>query len=97
MMAQQRKRYPTEFKQDAVRLALQGDVPKTQIARELGITEKMLHSWISQFGPPKPGQPALRPTGEQTELQEWRRRALRAEQERDILKKALGIFSTELR
>ena len=97
MMAQQRKRYPTEFKQEAVRLALQGEVPKTQVARELGITEKMLHSWINQFGPAQPGQPAPRPMEEPTELQAWRRRALRAELERDILKKALGIFSTELR
>jgi transposase len=90
-----RKRYTTEFKQEAVRLALQGVVPKTQVARELGLTEKMLHSWINQFGPAKPDQPPPLTADERNELVRLRRELKRTQEERDILKKALGIFSME--
>ena len=94
-MATIRKRYTTEFKQEAVRLALQGNVPKSQVARELGLTDKMLYSWINHFGPAKSDQPIPLTTDERDELMRLRRELKRTQEERDILKKALGICSME--
>jgi len=96
-MAKQNKQYSPEFKQEAVRLALSGEQSKAQTARDLGIAEGLLYKWIDLYGPAKPGEPAKLAPDERAELQRLRRENQRLQQERDILKKAIGIFSGELR
>ena len=96
-MPKQQKRYSAEFKQEAVRLATSGEQSKTQTARTLGISQGLLYRWIDQFGPAKPGEPPKLAPDERAELQRLRRENQRLQQERDILKKAIGIFSEELR
>jgi transposase len=96
-MTRQNKHYSHEFKQEAVRLALSGEKSKAQTARDLGINEGLLYKWIDLYGPTKPGEPAKLAPDERAELQRLRRDNLRLQQERDILKKAIGIFSEELR
>lgn len=39
-------RYTTEFRQSAVKLAVESDQPISQTAKELGINENTLHTWI---------------------------------------------------
>ena len=91
------KQYSAEFKQEAVHLALSGDKSKAQTARDLGIREGLLYKWIDLYGPAKPGGPPKLAPDERAELHRLRRENQRLQQERDILKKALGIFSEELR
>jgi len=38
-----RRRHSSEFKMEAVRLAERREVPVSQVARELGICESLLH------------------------------------------------------
>lgn len=89
-MSKTRKQYSLEFKQEAVRLALSGEKSQAQTARDLGITHGMLTRWIAQFGPDAPS-PEVK--ADQAEVARLRKALARAEMERDILKKALGIFS----
>ena len=96
-MARQNKQYSPEFKQEAVRLALSGEQSKAQTARNLGISEGLLYKWIDLYGPAQPGEAATLAPAERTELHRLRRENQRLQQERDILKKAIGIFSGELR
>ena len=88
------KRYSIEFKQESVRLALSGEQSKAQTAGNLGITENMLYNWIAKFGPDAPPPEAV---AAQAEIVRLRKALTRAEMERDILKKAIGIFSEEQR
>jgi transposase len=87
--------FTTEFKEEAVQLALTSDKPKAQIARELGISDSALYSWCKQSA--AHGSEAFPGTGHQTPLEEENRRLKRelerAQQERDVLKKAISIFS----
>ena len=85
-----RKQYTHAFKQEAVRLALSGEKSKAQTARDLGITENMLYAWIETFGPDAPPVETLTLQADNARL---RKALARAEMERDILKKAIGIFS----
>jgi|CryBogDrversion2_1035201.scaffolds.fasta_scaffold194895_2 transposase len=85
-----RKQYTADFKQEAVRLALSGELSKAQTARNLGISDNMLGRWIAQFGPNAPTADA---TNDHAEVARLRKALARAEMERDILKKAIGIFS----
>src|SRR5579885_2680379 len=88
--------FTAEFKHEAVRLALSSGKPKAQIARELGISDSALSAWCKQAD--AHGQEAFPGKGHQTPLEEenhrLKRELERVQQERDILKKAISIFSS---
>jgi transposase len=87
--------FTAEFKQQAVQLAQTSGKPKAQIARELGISDSALYSWCKQSA--NHGSDAFPGKGHQMPLEEenhqLKRELERVRQERDILKKAVSIFS----
>ena len=91
----ERRRFTNEFKVEAVGLAERGDRPVAQVARELGLNETTLHRWIGRYGK-RAGAQRITPE-EHAELIRLRREVRRVTEERDILKKAVSIFSKELR
>jgi len=84
-----RRKYDHNFKKEAVALWLNSGKSARQIASELGITERHLYSWRSEFSPTTPAQEA----DLASELQALRRENAELRQQRDILKKTLGILS----
>ena len=95
MMAKPQPIFTAEFKREAVQLAQTSGKSKAQIARELGISDSALYSWCKQSL--EHGSDAFPGKGHQMPLEEenyrLKRELERAQQERDILKKAIGIFS----
>jgi len=96
---QQRRQYEPSFKAEAVRLVTEGGQRPVDVARQLGMTTKMLSQWRRQFAqshaPSTPSiAPALAkvPDDRSTEVAQLRRRIAVLEQEREVLKKAIGIF-----
>jgi len=89
-----RRRFTNEFKLEAVKLAEKGEVPVAQVARDLGLHETVLRRWMQLYGARADGG-RLTPE-EHEELIRLRREVKRVTLERDILKKAVGIFSKEL-
>ncbi len=89
-----RREFTNEFKVEAVKLAERGDTPVAQVARDLGLHETVLRRWMGHFGTRVDGT-RLTPD-EREELIRLRRENKRLTMERDILKKAVGIFSKEL-
>lgn len=90
-----RKKYPEEFKREAVRLVLtRGDRTVEEIGASLGVPENLLHSWKKKYGD-EIGVRHVRPTEtpEQAELRELRRKVKELEEERTILKKAAAFFA----
>lgn len=94
-----RRSFTDEFKHEAVSLLASSGRPLTQVATELGIQPSMLRSWRGTVnGISKPGTDGVAalptaPSAEQAEIRRLRRDLERAQMERDILKKAIGIFS----
>ncbi len=92
-----RRKYDKEFKVEAVRLVTEEGRPVAEVSRNLGIHENLLHKWKSQHKEDAadafPGKGRLKPQDE--ELRRMRRELSDVTQERDILKKALAIFSKE--
>jgi len=43
------KQYPAEFKERAVKLAVESEQLIAQTARDLGINENTLHPWIGKY------------------------------------------------
>lgn len=94
-MVKKRRSFSREFKLEAVGLITEGGLSIAQASRDLGIRESVLGRWKKQFeeAPREafPGKGRLRPQDE--ELARLRKENEILRQERDILKKAVGIFS----
>jgi transposase len=94
-----RRTYTKEFKVEAVRLALKGDRSQGEVGRELGIPSSCLGRWMEKYQDDEqqafPGKGRVRDDVEQ--LRKLERELRRVQEERDILKKALAIFSKEPR
>ena len=95
-MKRKLRSYTPEFKQKAVELTYaRGSV--AEICKELDLSRSVLNRWrkeARQYGEngfPGKGNPKL--TDDQREIAELKKRLRDAELERDILKKAIAIFS----
>ncbi len=90
-----RKKYTAEFKREAIRLAESSGKPVTEIERDLGLWRGCISGWRRQLARKGkeafPGQGHLTVTEERIRRLEQENEVLR--QERDILKKAVAIFS----
>lgn len=87
-----RRKYDLQFKQEAVKMLRNGMGAK-EVSELLGISEQLLYNWKSK----EMGLTALESNQElkaaREEVDQLRKRLKEAEMERDILKKALNIFS----
>lgn len=95
-MRRKARNYTDEFKQKAVELTYaRGSI--VEICRELDIPRSVLGRWRKEMGElgdnsfPGRGKPKM--TDEQKRISLLEKRLRDAELERDILKKAIGIFS----
>ena len=92
-----RRKFTKEFKIEAVRLVKQRAGKVTEVADNLGIHPVVLHRWIREFSEDPeyafPGQGKMRTPDE--EVHKLKKELKDLKEERDILKKALAIFSRQ--
>ena len=88
-----KKRFDRDFKVSAVKMVTEGGHKAAEVARSLGIHQNQLYNWKRKFS--DQGEKAFPGKGHLTELAALRRQLREVEMERDILKKAVGIFSKE--
>jgi len=86
-----KKRFDRDFKISAVKMVTEGGHKASEVARSLGVHPNQLYSWKRKFS--DNGEKAFPGKGHLTELAVLRRQLREVEMERDILKKAVGIFS----
>ena len=86
-----KRRFDRDFKMSAVKMVTEGGHKAAEVARSLGIDPGRLYLWKKQFG--DEGEKAFPGKGNLSEMAALRRRLRDVEMERDILKKAVGIFS----
>ena len=90
------RRYDPEFKLEAVRLVVEEGRKVRDVERSLGITIGVLKSWVAKYEKKK--EHAFVKGGPLTpeeEIKRLRKENERLTRERDILKKAVAIFSTD--
>jgi transposase len=86
-----KQRFDREFKISAVKMVTQEGQKASEVARSLGIHPNQLYNWKKKYS--DDGEKAFPGKGHLTELAALRRKLKLVEMERDILKKAVGIFS----
>ncbi len=93
---QTRRVFTREFKIEAVEHLLNSDKPATEIARDLGIRVELLYRWKQEYLNSKansfPGAGHMKDP-EEEKFRKLERELQDVKMERDILKKALAIFS----
>ena len=90
-----RRKYDREFKLEAARLITDGGRSVAEVSQDLGIHENLLYNWRRKYLDDTvhvfPGKGHLKPADE--ELRQLKKELTDVKEERDILKKALAIFS----
>lgn len=91
-----RQRYSKEFKLDVIQQSYLRENIK-EFAEELGIRSELIYRWRREYendgSKSFPGQGVTHQTDEEKNLSQIKRENADLRMERDILKKAIGIFS----
>ncbi len=87
------KRYPEEFRREAVELARSSDRPRYLVAESLGVSDGSLAAWIVEVA--KRDEPGALSDDERSELVRLRKELAEVKEEREILRKAAQYFAKE--
>jgi transposase len=93
-----RRKYDRDFKRNAVLLCTEPSRTVAGVAENLGIAKDLLYRWCREYhfsnGKPLfPGNGVEALTDEQKRIRELEKELRETQMERDILKKAMAIFS----
>ena len=88
-MARKYRKFSPEFKDEAVKLVIDGSRPIAQVARELGIHEGTLGNWVNQYRRDHAGDEPPLDIGERARLREAERELRELRMENEFLKKVL--------
>ena len=100
-MISTRRTYTKEFKESTVELLLSSKKTAVEVSQDLGIRPELIYRWKREYLKDKdrafPGSGQQNLSESEQELKRLRRENMELEEERDILKKALAIFSKRSR
>lgn len=82
-----KRKFSKEYKQEAVKLVIEGGARACDVARDLGIGANTLHGWLNKS---RSGllDPSSRESQEMEEVKRLRKELAIVKREREILKKA---------
>lgn len=94
---QRRRRYDESFKQEAIRLITEENRVPSEVERNLGIPQGLLCKWVQKTethpAAPFPGKGHKDKDPRNQQIRKLQRELAYALEERDILKKAIAVFS----
>ncbi len=98
MENKKRRKYDPDFKRNAVLLCSEPGRTVSETALNLGISKDLLYRWRQEYyrsdgKPAFPGNGIEALTDEQKQIRELEKELRDTQMERDILKKAVAIFS----
>ena len=89
------KRYPEEFKVEAVKQVTERGHSAPDVAKRLGVSQPTLYDWIKRYSLPEAQR--VEQLGQSAEIRRLKAELKRVTEERDILKKAAAYFAKESR
>lgn len=89
------KRYPEEFKMEAVKQVTERGHSAPDVANRLGVSQPTLYDWIKKYSLSPDERQAQ--SSQQEEMRRLKAELKRVTEERDILKKAAAFFAKESR
>ncbi len=93
-MAKKRRTYTREFKDEVVKLVLDGGQSAAEVARKHGLQPSSVYSWVSQARVDRGnGPPGALTTAEKEDYRRLQRENRELRRERDFLEKAAAYFA----
>ena len=96
-MPRKYRQFSPEFKDEAVRLVIEASRPIAQVARELGINEGTLGSWVNRYRVEHADDEPPLNVSERARLREAERELRGLRMENEFLKKAAAYFARDAR
>lgn len=96
-MARKYRKFSPEFKDEAVKLVIDGSRPIAQVARELGVNEGTLGNWVNDYRREHAGDEPPLDVHERARLREAERELRELRMENEFLKKAAAYFARDPR
>lgn len=88
-------RYSPEFKDEAVLQVLERGYTVTEVSERLGVSAHSLYKWVKAVKPDKSDELSEELKDAKREILKLRAELRRAEEDRDILKKAARYFASD--
>jgi transposase len=86
------KQYPKEFRDDVVAVARSGQAPKSQVARDFGISDQTLSNWLKKAEIEEGTRPGMT-EADRDQMRELKKRNRLLEQENEVLRRASAYLS----
>lgn len=87
--------YSADFRESAVKLAIDSDQSIAETARDLGVNENTLYTWIKKYSRPTEDGSSRSDEHLYEELKRLKKENCRLKEERDLLKKAAAYFAQD--
>jgi transposase len=91
MEKNRRRKFIDEYKQDVIRVLEEKQIPIKQLAKDMGVGVELIYSWRKKYGKDK--QNNIGKQENTADVKKLIKRLREVEEERDILKKAMAIFT----
>jgi transposase len=92
-----KKSFSPEFRDEAVKMVIETSRPIARVAKELGINEGTLGSWVSRYRHEHAGEEPPLAVSERVRLRELERETRELRMENEFLKKAAAYFARDPR
>jgi transposase-like protein len=96
-MQEKRRKYTPEFKDEAARLVVETSRPIVEVAREIGVNEGTLGSWVTKYRAEHAGDEPPLNLSDRARLRELERENRELRMKTEFLGKAAAFFAQEYR
>jgi len=96
-MPERRRKFSPEFRDEAVKMVVDGNRPIAQVARELGINPGTLGNWVAAYRKTHPVEEEPLSVNERARLRELEREVRELKMKNEFLGKAAAFFAQEHR
>ena len=96
-MPERRRKYSPEYRDEAVKLAIETSRPIAVVARELNINEGTLGNWVTKYRAEHAGEEPPLTVSDRARLRELEKEVRELRLEKEFLGKAAAFFASEYR
>lgn len=96
-MAQQKRTYSQEYRDEAVKMVIETSRPIAVVARELGLVDGTLGNWVNAYRKSHPVEERPLTVSDRARLKELERENRELRMQNEFLKKAAAFFAQDHR
>lgn len=94
-MAMTRRKFSPEYREEAVKMVIEGSRPIAQVARDLGLNEGTLGNWVNAYRRAHADEEPPLIISERARLRELEKEVRELKMEREFLGKAAAFFASK--